>query len=127
MALTTAPSKSKILAEYDEKMLVCRQGQHRWPPYTTWHWKVTTGLRRKPIEYRLDLECEICGKVAHDRINATTGEKTRTYTDPPVPEGHPGYRIPRDADVTRTDLRLEMLHRFASQAEVVEAKAAKAS
>lgn len=123
MTATQHPNKQKILADYDERFLVCRQGQHRWPPYTEWHWKVTMGLRRRPIEYRLDLTCEICGKIAHDRINASTGEKTRTYTDPPVPPGHQGYRIPSDADVARSDLRLEMLHRLAKDAEPVEAQA----
>lgn len=123
MALTTSTrSKSTILAEYPVQFVVCRQGQHRWPPFNQWHWRVTLGFRKKPLEYRVDLTCEICGKTAHDKIDANTGEKTRTYTDPPVPEGTQGYRIPADADVSRSDLRLEMLHRLASQAEVEPVK-----
>lgn len=119
--------RNKIIADYDERMLICRQGQHRWPPYTSWKWKVTLGLKRRPLAYRLDLECEICGKVAHDTIDANTGDKKRTYTDPKPPEGHPGYRIPRELDVTRADLRLEMLHRFARDAEPIQSKPSQAS
>lgn len=121
MALTEAPNKSKILHDYPTKFIACRQGQHRWPPYTEWHWKVTVNLKRQPVEYRLDLECEVCGKQAHDVINAKTGEKSRHYTDPSVPKGEQGYHIPSDADVTRTDLRLELLHRMAATAELVSA------
>jgi len=120
--MSEAAERAKILSEYDERMLVCRQGQHRWPSYDTWHWKVTLGLKRRPIEYRLDLMCEVCGKIAHDTIDANSGDRKRTYTDPKVPEGHQGYRIPAHLDVTRSDLRLEMLHRFATKAEVVPAK-----
>lgn len=121
MALTEAPNKSKILHDYPTKFIACRQGQHRWPPYTEWHWKVTVNLKRQPVEYRLDLVCEVCGKQAHDVINAKTGDKVRHYTDPKTPQGEQGYRIPADADVTRTDLRLELLHRMASTAEQVSA------
>lgn len=120
MTLSSLPNKSKILHDYPTRFIACRQGQHRWPPYTTWHWKVTVNLKREPIEYRLDLECEICGKLAHDVIDAKSGEKSRHYTDPRVPKGQQGYHIPSDADVSRTDLRLELLHRTANVAEVVE-------
>lgn len=105
------PSKTKIVHEYNEAFVICRQGQHRWPPYSQWHWRVTLGLRRRPVEYRLTLVCETCGTKALDTIDAHTGEKTRRYNWPD------GYRIPSDADVSRTDLRLEMLHRLAKNAE----------
>lgn len=121
MPATPAPDRTKIIHDYKERFVICRQGQHRWPPYDTWNWRVTLGFRRKPLQYRLDLQCETCGTVAKDVIDAHTGEKTRTYTWPE------GYRIPSDADVTRVDLRLEMLHRLAASATVEEAKPAKHS
>lgn len=114
----SSPNKTKIVSDYNERFVICRQGQHRWPPYSQWHWRVTMGLRRKPIEYRLDLTCETCGTVARDVIDANTGEKRRAYKWPE------GYRIPSDADVSRTDLRLEMLHRLAKNAELEPVKAA---
>ena len=115
---TPHPNKAAIVHDYKASFVFCRQGQHRWPPPSTWHWRVTLGLRRKPVEYRLDLVCETCGTVAKDVIDAHTGEKRRSYVWPE------GYRIPSEADVSRTDLRLEMLHRIEGAAEVVEKKKA---
>jgi hypothetical protein len=115
---TPHPSKSNIVHGYNTRFVFCRQGQHRWPDPSTWNWRVTLGLRRKPLEYRLNLVCETCGTMAIDKIDAHTGEKTRTYRWPD------GYRIPSDADVSRVDLRLEMLHRIAGEAQVEETRKA---
>lgn len=112
---TPHPNKAQIVHDYNERFVICRQGQHRWPPYSSWNWRVTLGLRRKPIEYRLNLVCETCGTMAIDVIDANNGDRRRSYRWPD------GYRIPSDADVSRTDLRLEMLTRLAKDAEVIEA------
>lgn len=112
---TPHPDRTKIVHDYDVRFVICRQGQHRWPPFDQWNWRVTLGLRRKPVEYRLNLVCETCGTMAIDVIDAHTGDKRRSYRWPD------GYRIPSDADVSRTDLRLEMLNRLASKAEVIPA------
>lgn len=110
--MSDSAARKKILHDYNLRQVICRQGQHRWPSFDTWHWKVTLGLHRKPMEYRLTMMCENCGTIAVDKIDANTGEKTRTYRWPE------GYRIPSEADISRTDLRLEMLSRLASKAEV---------
>lgn len=109
--MSSQPSKQTIVGNYNMNFVACRSGQHRWPPYQTWNWRVTRGLRRRPLHYKLTLVCEICGTRAIDTIDANTGDRSRSYRYPE------GYRIPRDADVSRSDLRLEMVHRFAATAE----------
>lgn len=118
--MSNSAARQKIVQDYDLRFVVCRQGQHRWPPFSEWHWRVTNGLRGKPIEYRLSLICEVCHTIATDKIDAHTGEKSRSYRWPD------GYRIPMEADVSRTDLRLEMLGRLASKAEVDTERSAEA-
>lgn len=110
MAITPAPNKTKIVGGYKEQFVACRSGQHRWPPYTSWNWRVTRGLRGRPLAYRLTIMCEICGTLATDTIDAHTGDKNRTYRHPE------GYRIPREAEVSRSDLRLELVSRVAVNA-----------
>lgn len=107
------PKKDRdlIVGGYKVAFVACRSGQHRWPPYNTWHWKVTRGLRGKPLAYRTTLMCEICGMIAQDTIDAHNGDRSRSYRQPD------GYRIPRNADVSRSDLRLELINRIASDAE----------
>lgn len=120
MSATPKPSHSQIVGTYKENFVACRSGQHRWPPYNAWHWKVTRGLRGKPLAYRTTLMCDICGMIAQDTIDAHNGDRTRSYRQPE------GYRIPRDADVSRSDLRLELINRIAKDAEEDTTKEAQA-
>lgn len=95
------------LQGYNERMLLCRENQHRWPDMNDWHWSELRGWRRKVIHYRREMTCERCGMVAVDIIDAVTGTKEpRTYKQPE------GYRISADLDIERSDLRLEMVRRF---------------
>jgi hypothetical protein len=96
---------------YREQYVACRSGQHRWPAYGSWHWKVTRGLRGRPLAYRVTLMCEICGCIAQDTIDAHTGDRSRSYRHPE------GYRIPAELEVSRSDLRLELVQRLAKNAE----------
>jgi len=114
----TSPSKpqpehdhNKVVANYKADFVACRSGQHRWPHYSQWHWKVTRGLRGKPLAYRTTLVCEVCHMIATDTIDANNGDRQRAYRQPE------GYRIPKDADVSRSDLRLELINRVAKNAE----------
>lgn len=105
------PDKGKIVTGYKEQFVACRSGQHRWPPYNSLRWRVTRGLRGKPVAYRVTQMCEVCHMLAMDTIDAHTGDRLRSYRQPE------GYRIPREADVSRSDLRLELINRFAADAE----------
>jgi hypothetical protein len=109
--MSSQSEHNKIVGGYKEAFVACRSGQHRWPPYNTWHWKVTRGLRGRPLYYRTTLVCEVCHMIASDTIDAHTGDRTRSYRQPE------GYRIPREAEVSRSDLRLELINRIARNAE----------
>lgn len=97
----------RALADYNERMLLCRENQHRWPDADQWHWSELRGWRRKVIHYRREMVCERCGMVAIDVIDAATGTKEpRSYKQPE------GYRISADLEIERSDLRLEMVKRY---------------
>jgi hypothetical protein len=98
---------AEALAQYNERMLVCRENQHRWPDVMDWHWEELRGWRRKVINYRRRMTCERCGMVAIDVIDASSGTKeARTYRQPD------GYRMPRELQIERSDLRMEMIRRY---------------
>lgn len=102
-----APEASQALTDYSERMLLCRESQHRWPDADQWHWSELRGWRRKVIHYKREMTCERCGMVGIDVIDAVTGTKEpRQYRQPE------GYRLGAHLDIERSDLRLEMVHRL---------------
>lgn len=107
------------LSHYPTEFLECREAKrHRTPAYNEWRWSVLKSVTGRPIEYTRTAQCLSCKAIVQDVIDATSGMKKRKITRPTLPQV---YRIPRDAGVTVYDLRLELMSRIATDAEVIVA------
>lgn len=112
------------LADYPTEYLECReQMRHTLPRLAEWRWATLRSTTGRPIEYHRTTQCVSCQAIVRDVINASNGTKTRKITRPTLPVV---YRIPRSASVTVYQLRLELMRRYAAQAEtIIEEEAAR--
>jgi len=104
------------LKQYPTEYLECREAmRHRLPANSDWRWSVLRSATGTPIEYTRTCMCLSCKAIVTDIINAKDGSKNRKVRRPTLPVQ---YRIPRSAGITVYDQRLELIGRFAQQAEV---------
>lgn len=92
------------LPGYDERFLICRESHDL--PYgdRADHWQAETRGGRRG--YRRVMMCRRCAAIVTDWLDARTGQNTRAIRHPD------GYRLPREAHVTRRTVRLERVRRL---------------
>jgi hypothetical protein len=104
------------LTKYPTEYLECREAmRHRLPANADWRWSVLKNTRGKILEYKRTTQCLSCQALITD-VTYADGTKKRTVLRPTLPMA---YRIPRAAGVSVYDLRLELMSRFQTQAEVI--------
>lgn len=112
MRVVSTPSaidQAQMLANYDERFLVCRE-QHDLPLGTRHdHYDEERDDGGRLIGWRRVLMCRRCGGIATDRLGLD-GRNKRVMRRPE------GYSIPRDVGgyVTKRDVRLERVRRLFS-------------
>lgn len=102
------------LASYPTEYLACReQMRHTLPLNADWRWALLRTTTGRVIEYTRTAMCRSCQAIVQDTINAADGTRVRKITRPTLPVV---YRIPKAAEVSIYDIRMELVRRFAEQA-----------